>query len=63
MKEIWVIESSELKLALLMGMRLCLLIGERFGEVATHNDNRCKSITIEVSQKRSRKLFKLPLVT
>ena len=56
-------ESSNSKLALLLGTDLFSLKSTDFQEVATNNKRRCRFITIEVGPKRSRELFKLPLVT
>ena len=56
-------ESSDSKLALLLGTDLFSLNGTNFREVATNNERGCCSIIVEVGPKGSGELFKLPLVT
>ena len=56
-------ESSDSKLALLLGTNLFSLKCTNFRELATNNERGCRSITVEVGPKGSRELLKLPLVT
>ena len=56
-------ESSDSKLALLVGTDLFSFNGKIFCKVATNNEGGCHSITVKVGLKGSRELFKLPLVT
>ena len=56
-------ESSDSKLALLVGTDLFSLNGKKFRKVATNNEGGYHSITVKVGPKGSRELLKLPLVT
>ena len=55
-------ESSDSKLSLLLETDLFSFTGEQFKEVAAHNESGYRSIMVEIGQKGSEELFKLPLV-